>query len=189
MKVDNLVRTVIICGATALSVAVASARDVSGVSMPEVASGDNKELLLNGMGVRKEKALFKVYVVALYLEQPTPDAREAITTDREKRIVISMLRDISREQFIQGVETAMMRNSTADMPMLRARLDLLENALPGPRKGNVLSFTYLPGIGTLMRGQGHEMTIPGKDFADALLSVWLGPNPISAALKHQLLAG
>jgi hypothetical protein len=58
--------------------------------MPEVASGDNKELRLNGMGLRKEKALFKVYVVALYLEQPTTDAQAAIATDEEKRIVISI---------------------------------------------------------------------------------------------------
>lgn len=157
--------------------------------MPEVASGDNKELRLNGMGLRKEKALFKVYVVALYLEQPTTDARAAITTDEEKRIVISMLRDLSREEFVQAVDAAIMRNSSADMPILRARLDLLENALPAPRKGNVLSFTYVPGVGTLMRSQGQEMTIPGKDFADALLLVWLGPKPIGGTLKRQLLAG
>jgi hypothetical protein len=126
--------------------------------------------------------------VALYLEQPTTDAQAAVTTDEEKRIVITMLRDLSREEFLQAVDAAIMRNSSADMPILRARLDLLENALPAPRKGNVLSFTYLPGVGTLMRGQGQEMTIPGKDFADALLLVWLGPKPIGGILKRQLLA-
>jgi hypothetical protein len=78
-----------------------------------------------------------------------------------------MLRDLSREQFVQAVDAAIMRNSSAEMPILRAQLDLLENALPAPRKGNVLSFTYLPG---------------------ALLSVWLGPKPIGGTLKRQLLA-
>ncbi len=73
---------------------------------------------------------FKVYVLALYLEQPTTDAQAAITTDEEKLIVISMLRDLSREEFVQAVDTAIMRNSSADMPILRARIDLLENALP-----------------------------------------------------------
>jgi chalcone isomerase-like protein len=100
-----------------------------------------------------------------------------------------MLRDLSREQFVQAVEMAIIRNSSSEMPILRSRLDLLEDALPAPRKGNVLSFTYLPGVGTVMRGQGRELTIRGKDFADALLSVWLGPKPIGGALKHQLLAG
>jgi hypothetical protein len=189
MQVRNLILTEVFCCAAALSVAAVPVREVWGVSMPEVVRGDNKELRLNGMGLRKEKALFKVYVVALYLEHPTTDAQAAITTDEEKRIVISMLRDLSREQFVQAVDAAIMRNSSADMPILRARLDLLENALPAPRRGNVLSFTYLPGVGTLMRGQGQELTIPGKDFADALLSVWLGPKPIGVALKRQLLAG
>lgn len=189
MQVRNLILTTVFCCAAALSVAAVPVREVSGVNMPEVVRGDNKELRLNGMGLRKEKALFKVYVVALYLEQPTTDAQAAITTDEEKRIVISMLRDLTRDQFVEAVDAAIMRNSSADMPILRARLDLLENALPAPRKGNVLSFTYLPGVGTLMRGQGQELTIPGKDFADALLSVWLGPKPIGRALKRQLLAG
>jgi hypothetical protein len=100
-----------------------------------------------------------------------------------------LLRDLSREQFVQAVDEAVMRNSSAEMPIQRARLDLMENALPAPKKGNVLSFTYLPGVGTLMRGQGQEITIPGKDFADALLSVWLGPKPVGGALKRQLLTG
>ncbi len=30
------------------------------------------------------------------------------------------------------------------------------------------------------------MTIPGKDFADALFSVWLGPKPIDRGLKRKL---
>jgi len=75
------------------------------------------------------------------------------------------------------------------MPALRSRLDLLESALPAPKKGDQLSFTYLPGVGTLLRSPVRELTIPGKDFADALLSVWLGPKPISGSLKRELVAG
>ena len=189
MKMQNFLAAAAFSCVAALSVAAVPARELSGVTMPEASSVDSKELRLNGMGVRKEKALFKVYVVALYLEQPTPDAHAAIATDQEKRIVLSMLRDISHEQFAQAVENAILLNSSSAMPTLRARLDLLENALPSPKKGDVLSFTYQPGVGTLMRGQGQELMIPGKDFADALLSVWLGPKPISGTLKRQLLAG
>jgi hypothetical protein len=174
MKVSNLVGAAAFCCAAALSVAAVRERDVSGVSIrPEVTS----------------LAPFKVHVVALYLELPTQDAQAAIKTDQDKHIVISMLRNISREQFVQAVEASIMRNSSTDMPILRARLDLLENGFPAPKKGNVLSFTYLHGVGTLMRGPGQEMTIPGKDFTDALLSVWLGPTPIGGALERQLLAG
>ena len=101
----------------------------------------------------------------------------------------TLVRDVSREQFVEALETSIMRNSSGVMPTLRARLDLLQNALPPLEKGNVLTFTYLPGSGTVLRGQGQEMTIPGKDFADALLSAWLGPAPVSGDLKRQLLGG
>ncbi|MEO6780318.1 MAG: chalcone isomerase family protein, partial [Bradyrhizobium sp.] len=108
--------------------------------------------------------------------------------DEAKRIVVSMLRDVRRERFVKEVETAIMRNSGPAMPTLRARLDLLENALPALKKGNILDFTYLPGAGTLMRCQGRELTIPGKDFAEALFSTWLGPKPVNATLKRELLS-
>jgi hypothetical protein len=187
MKVRSFIAAAAFCCAVALSVAALHGREVSGVSMPEVVSVAGRELWLNGMDVRKEKAFLKVYVVALYLEKPTPDARAAITTDEAKRIVIRMLRDASREQFVQALETGIMRNSGPAMATLRARLDLLEQALPALKKGNVIDFTYLPGAGTLVRGQGREMTIPGKDFADALFSIWLGSKPISGTLKRKLL--
>jgi hypothetical protein len=179
----------VFCCAVALSAAAVPERAVSGVRMPEVVSVAGRDLRLNGMGMRKMHIFFEVYVVGLYLEKPTNDARAAITTDEAKRIVLVVLRDVSREQFVQAVEKGIMRNSGPAMPTLRARLDRLEKALPALQKGNVLEFTYLPGAGTLVRGQGREMTIPGKDFADALFSVWLGPKPISEALKRQLLSG
>lgn len=175
------------CCAVALSVSAVDAREVSGVSMPQVVGIADKELRLNGMGVFKKKVFFTVYVAGLYLEKPTADAHVAITTDEAKRIVLQMLRDVSREMFVQAVEAAMMANAGSDMSTLRERLDLLEHALPALKKRNVLDLTYLPGAGTLVRGQGQEMTIPGKDFADALFSVWLGPKPVSGALKRELL--
>jgi len=187
VKARRLIAISVFCCAVSLSVTVVHAREVSGVSMPEVVSVEGRELRLNGMGVRKQKAFFKVYVIGLYLEKPTHDAQAAITTDEAKRIVLQMLRDVSREDFVLALETGMMRNSGPAMPTLRARLDLLEQALPAPKKGNVLDLTYLPGTGTLLRGQSKEIMIPGKDFADALLSVWLGSKPVSGSLKSELL--
>ncbi len=189
MNVRSLVVMVVLCCPAALSAPAVLVREVSGVTMPEVVSVAGRDLRLNGMGMRKVHIFFEVYVVGLYLEKPTTDARAAIATDEAKRITLVMLRDVSREQFVQAVKEGILRNSGSAMPTLRARLDRLEKALPALKKGNVLDFTYLPGIGTLMRGQGREMTIPGKDFADALFSVWLGPKPISEALKRKLLLG
>ncbi|MGK2941261.1 MAG: chalcone isomerase family protein, partial [Immundisolibacter sp.] len=174
------------CCAAALG-GPADTREVSGVSVPATATIAHKELTLNGAGVRKKMVFFKVYVVALYLEQPTSDARTAITSDQEKLIVFRMLRAVSRKQFVEALEKGFVRNSSGVMTILRERLDLLQKALHPLEKGDVLTFTYLPGSGTVLRGQGQEMTIPGKDFADALLSGWLGPSPVNGDLKRQLL--
>ena len=186
-KVGSFIARAAICCVVALSTARVHAREVSGVRMPEEVSVAGKELRLNGMGVLKKAIFFKVYVVGLYLKTPTTDAGVAIAADEAKRIVISMRSHVSRESFVKEVEAGIMRNSGPEMPRLRARLDLLEHELPALKKGDVLDFTYLPGGGTVMRCQGHELTIPGKDFADALFSAWLGPKPFNGTLKRELL--
>ena len=189
MRVRSFFAAASFCCAAALSLTEVQARQVSGVTMPEVVKVAGGNLLLNGMGVRKEKILFKAYVIALYLERPTTEAQVAIQADEAKRVVITMLRDISRDIFVQAMESGITRNSGPAMPTLRARLDLLEQAVPDLRKEDVLDLTWVPGTGTIIRGQGRSMTIPGKDFADALFAVWLGPKPVEAPLKRALLGG
>jgi hypothetical protein len=164
------------------------ARDVAGVSLPEAVSINGRELNLNGTGIGK-KLIIDVYVIGLYLETRTSDAVTAIKADEGKRIVLTMLRDVSRERFVQAVEKCMVRNSAPVIGTLRSRLDALEQALPALKKGEVVDFTYLPESGTTMRGQGQEMSIAGKDFADALFLAWLGPEPDSKSLQRNLLVG
>jgi chalcone isomerase-like protein len=164
------------------------ARELAGTTMPEIVRVGGRVLALNGMGIGK-KLFVRVYVIGLYLERKATDAQSAIKSEEGKRIALIMLRDVSRRQFVEAVEKGMIRNSGVPMPSLRARLDLLEHALPALKKGDVLDFTYLPGVGTLVRGQQRELKIVGKDFADALLSVWLGPRADSGTLHHDLLAG
>lgn len=166
-----------------------TAREVAGVTMPDSIRVAGQELHLNGMGLRKEKLFFKVDVVALYVQKPSSNAEAIIKADEPKEIALSMLRDISRDTFVEAVEHAIARNSSPELPALRSRLDTLEQALPPLKKGDMLDFAYLPGKGTLLRGEGREITIPGKDFADALFTVWLGPKPLNNELKHELLGG
>ena len=98
-----------------------------------------------------------------------------------------MLRGASRERFVEAMETGIMLNSNPAMPTIRARLDLLEQAVPDLTKGDVIDVTWVPDTGTIVHCQGRRITIPGKDFADAIFAVWLGANPVDAALKRELL--
>ena len=159
----------------------------SETQIPAVVNTNGKVLALNGTGLGK-KLLARVYVIGLYLEKKMTDPRAVITSDQTKRIALVMLRNVSREQFVSAVERGMVRNSSIPMPSLRSRLDSLEQALPALQKGNQIDLTYVPGTGTVVRGQGRELKIPGKDFAEALFSVWLGPHADSN-LRHELLGG
>jgi hypothetical protein len=185
----NFIAKASFCCAAAFSMTEVQAREVSGVTVPEAVNVAGEDLRLNGMGVRTEKVFFKAYVIALYLKKPTTEARIAIQTDEAKRVVITMVRAVGREMFVQAIESAFIRNSGSAMSTLRARLDLLEQAVSDLGKGDVLDVTWVPGVGTLVRGQGRTMTIPGKDFADAMFAIWLGPKPVEAALKRALLSG
>jgi hypothetical protein len=170
------------------SLAIGQVRALSGVSLPQVVNVNGTDLALNGSAVARDRIVFDVYVIGLYLETRTSDALIAIKIDQIKRIVITMLRDVSRRMFVDAVEKRVTRNSRpTEMPGLRMRLDTLEEVLPDLKKGDIIDFTYLPGTGTLVRGQGQELAIPGKDFAEALFSAWLGPQPDSRALKLDLL--
>jgi Chalcone isomerase-like len=68
-KVPSFIATAAFCCATALNLTMVEARELAGVSMPQVLSVAGRQLRLNGMGIGT-KPFFKVYVIGLYLERP-----------------------------------------------------------------------------------------------------------------------
>jgi hypothetical protein len=165
------------------------AKEVSGVSLPETTTVDGKTLKLNGMGLRK-KMVFKVYVAGLYLETPSKDAAALISSDQIKRIQLSVLRNLSGAQVAEAIEEGFEKNSKASLGLLKARLEKFETMIPNVEKGDQILLTYVPGKGTVVSAKNVEKgVIEGKDFADALFSVWLGGNPVQEDLKTALLGG
>ena len=165
----------------------ALAKEVAGVSLPETTTVDGKTLKLNGMGLRK-KMVFKVYVAGLYLETPSKDAASVISSDQVKRMQLSVLRSLSSHQVSEAIEEGFEKNSKANMAALKARLEKLGTMIPNVEKGDQILLTYVPGKGTEVSAKNVEKgVIEGKDFADALFSVWLGANPVQEDLKEALL--
>ncbi len=175
---------VLLCLAVA---AAAAAGEVAGVKMPDSATIEGKTLHLNGMGLRT-KVVFKVYVLGLYLETPSKDAAAIALSDQVKSIRMSYLREVAGPKISEAIAEGFERNSKAEMPKLKARLDKLAAMIPDLVKGDEIVLTYVPGKGTIVTAKGTEKgTIEGKDFADALFSVWLGLNPVQEDLKKALL--
>lgn len=175
--------------AFALTSAPLPAREVAGVTLPDTTTVEGKTLRLNGAGLRK-KVVFKVYVGGLYLENPSKDAAQVISSDQIKRMQLSVLRSLTTAQVTEAIEEGFEKNSRSSMGALKARLAKLGTMIPNVEKGDQILLTYVPGRGTVVSAKGMEKgVIEGKDFADALFAVWLGANPVQPDLKTALLGG
>ena len=179
------VALLLLCSLVAFPV---SAKDVEGTQIPDTVTQDGKTLRLIGAGVRS-KWMFNVYVGALYAEKPTFNAANLIKSEQLKAMNLHLLRDVGKDKIIESIREGFEKNSKAQMPALKDRLDQLAAAVPDLKKGDVLSLTYIPGKGVVVGGVAKETVIPGKDFGDALFSCWLGPDPADSDLKRKLLGG
>src|SRR4051812_6503037 len=169
-----------------LSLPLAAKEREGVVSQPVIEMG-GKQLHLMGMGLRK-KLWFKVYIASFYLEQPMDDPAQVISSDQVKRVEMHMLRDLERGKIVEAVEEGFQKNSAQQMPALRERLERFLKSIPDLKSGEAIFVTYVPGRGTHIKaGRGEEIDLQGKDFADALFSVWLGPHPVDGELKQEML--
>jgi hypothetical protein len=167
----------------------AQAREQYGVRMPDTVTVEGRQLKLNGMGLRRKKMIFtiNVYVAGFYAEAPSKNARELINADQGKRMTLYMLRDLDKGKITDALREGFEKNSKAQLPVLKDRLDRLSAMIPDAKKGSTIVITYVPGTGTVLAGAGERSIIEGKDFADALFSVWLGRNAADDDLKAGLL--
>ena len=160
--------------------------DVGGVAVPDTVTVDGKVLKLNGAGVRK-KMMFKVYVAALYVETPSKDAATLISSGQIKSMQLHMLRNVEGAKVSGAVADGFALNSKAALPKLQSRLDRFAKMIPDMKEGEEIVMTWVPDKGTEISVRGTNAgTIEGRDFADALFSVWLGPSPVQDDLKAAL---
>jgi hypothetical protein len=183
--------TLLMLAATALCAAVpsrpAAARELAGVTMPETLSVGDKTIKLNGLGLRK-KVMFKVYVGGLYLETPSKDAAAILASDQARAVRMTFLRDVDKgkmkDAFVEGFEANAKEKAAAQ----KAAVEKLYELIPDMKEGQTLSFSYLPGKGTTVsHGDKALGLIEGKEFAEALFALWLGPKPPSEDLKKGML--
>ncbi len=163
------------------------AATLAGVTLPDSIQAAGKTLVLNGLGLRT-KFMVKVYVAGLYLEQKSSDPAAILKSDAPKRLVMSFVRGVSKKQMADAFEESFTDNTPDAAKTMKADIDRLLGALEDLNKGDEMTFTEVPGTGTVMSLKGHDkLTIAGQPFARMLFSVWLGPKPPNADLKKGLL--
>ncbi|MCG8054275.1 MAG: chalcone isomerase family protein [Candidatus Thiodiazotropha endolucinida] len=168
-----------------------TAKEVAGINLVETMqrAEDGVTLELNGAGVR-EKFFFDIYVAALYLQQKSNQASVILNSEAAARVEMRMLySEVKQEKFVQGWNDGFSANlGEAQFKQLVERLNQFNGWFETLTEGEMIELDYFPGKGTRVKIKGVEKgVIPGGDFFQALLSVWLGEKPVTKSLKEDLL--
>lgn len=174
-----------------------SAVDVAGVRFPERARIGAAECLLNGAGLRSVLGV-KLYAIGVYLPQKTGSTKEALSAQGAKRIQIFTMFDLTADMIAVGLVKGMRRNlAEAEFVALKERIETLRAAIHATDRapgGSVIQLDWLPapeGLGGATRlsvnGLQRGEDIPGEDFFQALLKVWMGERVNDAGLRDALL--
>lgn len=167
------------------------AMEIGGVNIAEeIVVDDTTSLVLNGAGIRS-KFFFDIYIAQLYLEKPEKDSSLITKQEGNKRIVMHFLYDgVGQDKIIDGWNDGFSANlDEGSAAKLQSRLETFNAMFTEEMKsGDIIVFDYLPGEGTRVTIKNEvKGVIPGKDFNDALLSIWLGEEPVGSGLKNDLL--
>jgi hypothetical protein len=187
-------RNLMLALAAILSLGLAQAVEVGGVRVDDRTTVGSGDVVINGAGVRK-KAFFKVYALALYLPEKHGDADALLAVKGAKRVAISLLRDLSAQQFVDALREGIADNHTqAEIVALNDRIKQFSEAMLSigeAKAGTIVLIDWLPESGTRLtvNGQSKGKDIAGEDFFRALLKIWLGNKPVQDDLKQALLGG
>jgi hypothetical protein len=165
----------------------AKAAEIEGVQFPQRYQVHGTELELKCVGLLRYKVLFKAYVAALYMSEGDVPANSL--GDVPKRLELSYFWSIEGDDFGPAGETLLAQNfDAAAIARLRPQLDQINTLYEDIEPGDRYSLTYIPGIGTELALNGERKgVVRGAEFAEKYFAIWLGPKPLDASLREQLL--
>jgi len=172
--------------------ALAAPLELSGVKLDESIDVHGAKLQLNGAGIRY-KAVFKVYVAALYLDKKAATPEEVYATPGAKRISISLLREMDSNELGKSFTKAFEENAPkTEMSRLIPGLIKMGQVFSGQKimaAGENFSIDWIPGTGTVISVKGKPQGEPilEIEFFNAMTRIWLGAQPVDWKLKNELL--
>lgn len=170
---------------------LAAAAELSGVFLEDkIQTSDGQPLVLNGLGLRK-KLWVDVYVGSLYLPSKSSDVAEILSRPGPWRVQLDFVyKEVDSDKLLKAWREGFEKNQTAKtLAQLQTRIEQFYGYFAGNAVArDQYRFDYLPGQGTrISKNQQVLGLIPGEDFKNALLEIWLGNHPASKKLKKGML--
>ena len=167
-----------------------NAKDIADVNVPDkITAEDGLTLHLNGAGIRS-KLFFKIYIAELYVQHPTSDAAKLISDEGRKRMVMHFIYDeLGKEKLVDAWNEGFQANTDQkQLSVLQGRISQFNSMFDTVKKGDEIILDFIPEKGTKVTLRNEvKGVVPGKDFNDALLSIWLGKEPVTPELRKELL--
>jgi hypothetical protein len=173
---------------TALVIAApALCGNLDGITMPETATVGEQALKLNGMGTRKATFLkVKVYVMGLYLEEKSSDGQAIAASDQAKKIVMHFVRDVAASDLQDAWQEGFQKNA-ADFNAIKSQIHQFHEMQSSVKAGDQIVLEFLDeNVAVTVKGE-EKGTITGRAFQQALLLIWLGPEPPNKEIKTGVL--
>lgn len=170
----------------------AHAAEVAGVKVDDKIQLGDKELVLNGAGLRT-KFVFKVYVGALYVGQKVTTPTAVYDSAAPRRLVLRMLREMGADSLYSALEEGLRNNLTSaeatELKPQTEQLGAIMKSIGTVKEGDSIAIDFTgAGIEVGLNGK-PQGKVDGAAFAKVLLKVWLGDSPADAGLKKALLGG
>lgn len=171
---------------------LAATQDISGVKVDDNTNVAGTALALNGAGTRF-KAIFKVYVAALYLGKKAGTPEEVVSQVGPKRLSVTMVRDIDAAELgkllTRGIEDNMGKAAMSKLIPGLVRMGQIFSDQKKMVAGDNFMIDWVPDKGSVITVKGVVQGEPFKEpeFFAALMSIWLGPSPADYKLKDALL--
>jgi len=184
-------KKIIVASCLGLFSAIATAAELSGVFVDdEIKTSAGETLVLNGIGLR-EKFWVDVYVGALYLPSKSTDVAEILSRPGPWRVQLDFIyKEVAQEKLIESWREGFEKNqATETLQQLQSRIDQFYGYFDSSVKAKEqYAFDYIPQQGVRVTRNDRQLgLIPGEDFKNALLEIWLGNKPANKKLKKGML--
>lgn len=170
----------------------ATAAELEAVRMADTIKLANRDLVLNGMGLRSRFGL-RVYVAGLYVGKKSSDVPELLQQPGPKRVAIAMKRNVDADTFLDALKDGISANhNPQQLAVLKDRTGKLSEvilSIKEVKQGDLLDLDFIAESGTQISVNGRPMGQPiaGEDFFQALLRIWIGEKPAQDGLKAGLI--
>lgn len=161
-----------------------------GVTVPETYAVDGRMLQLNGFGLRT-LTIFRVriYVAALYLEHPSHDANEILSSPDTKVITLHFIHSGTKAQVEKQYREGEANNcgDGGCDPADRPDFERLVAAAPAVEPGDVSTYIFTNRGVRVYANTKLIGDFSGPDLAHHLLLGFIGNHPPSASLRDHML--